>query len=189
MVTSRYTKKLETTNFVEKPAKTQTSIRLASHLVRAKAPNYGSGGYEHKSPMRQNLSALTKSGKTLGVRSVCSGDPDVITWSCQSVWLRNTRSLAHHWQTHLPDATADDTSLLNQAHVQYQSGTGGSTIEKPAETQTSIRLASHIVREPNSRCGGHEFKTLMRQELGGLTKSGKTLGVRSFLFFDSSSAA
>jgi hypothetical protein len=52
-------------------------------------------------------------------------------------------------QTHLPDATADSTrysiSLLNQAHVQYQSGTGGSTVEKPAKTQTSIRLASHLV--------------------------------------------
>ncbi len=79
MVTSRNTKKLETTNFVEKPAKTQTSIRLASQLVRAQAPNYESGGYEHESPMRQELSALTKNGKTLGVRSVCSGDPDVIT--------------------------------------------------------------------------------------------------------------
>ncbi len=27
----------------------------------------------------------------------------MITWSCQSVWLRNARSLACHWQTHLPD--------------------------------------------------------------------------------------
>ncbi len=38
------------------------------------------------------------------------------------------------WQTHLPDATADNTSLLNQAHVLYQHSTGGSTVEKPAET-------------------------------------------------------
>jgi hypothetical protein len=31
----------------------------------------------------------------------------VITLSCQSVWLRKARSLACHWQTHLPDATAE----------------------------------------------------------------------------------
>jgi hypothetical protein len=28
-------------------------------------------------------------------------------------------------------------------------------VEKPAETQISIRLASHLVRAPNSRSGGH----------------------------------
>ncbi len=50
----------------------------------------------------------------------------------------------------LADATADDTSLLIQAHVQYQCGTEGSTVEKPAETQVSIRLASHLVRAPIS---------------------------------------
>jgi len=62
----------------------------------------------------------------------------VITWLCQPVWLRNARSLARHWQTHLLHATTDNTSLLNQAHVQYQSGTGGSTVEEPAE---KLRLA------------------------------------------------
>ncbi len=71
----------------------------------------------------------------------------MITWSCQSVWLRNTHRLARHWQTHLPDVTADSNSLLNQADVQYESGTGGSAVEKPAETQTSIQLASHLVIE------------------------------------------
>ncbi len=43
------------------------------------------------------------------------------------------------WQTNLPNATADNTFLLNQAHVQYQSGTGASTVKKHAET---LRLAS-----------------------------------------------
>ncbi len=43
------------------------------------------------------------------------------------------------WQTHLPDSPADNTSLLNQAHGQYQYGTGGSPVEKPAET---LKLAS-----------------------------------------------
>jgi hypothetical protein len=82
-----------------------------------------------------------------------------------------TDSLA--WQTHLPDATADESSQLNQAHVQCQRGTGGSTIKRPAETRTSIWLASHLVRAPNSRSGGHEFESPMRQELGALTKKRK----------------
>jgi hypothetical protein len=50
-------------------------------------------------------------------------------------------------------------------------------VEKPAET---LRLASNLVKTPNSRSGGHEFKSPVRQELGALTKSGKILGVRSF---------
>jgi hypothetical protein len=41
--------------------------------------------------MLRELGALTKSGKILGVMSFYSGDPDVITRSSQSVWLRNTR--------------------------------------------------------------------------------------------------
>ncbi len=35
------------------------------------------------------------------------------------------------------------------------------TGEKPAETQTSIRLASHLVRAPNSLSGGREFESLV----------------------------
>ncbi len=100
--------------------------------------------------------ALTKSGKTL-----YSGDSDVITWSCQyagCITLETGMSVADSlaWQIHLPDTTADNTSLLKQANVQYQSGTGGSIVEKPAETQTSIRLACR--RAPNCRSGGHEFE-------------------------------
>jgi hypothetical protein len=53
-------------------------------------------------------------------------------------------------------------------------------VEEPAETQTSIRIASHLVRAPNSRSGGREFKSPQRQEFGALTKSGKILGARSF---------
>ncbi len=67
----------------------------------------------------------------------------------------------------------DNTSLLNQAHVHYQCGTGGSTVEKPAETQTSIWLASHLVRAPNSISEGHEFESPMRLELDALTKKWK----------------
>jgi hypothetical protein len=81
------------------------------------------------------LGALTEYKKTLQVRFFYSGDPVVIlpslTCSTQSVWLRNALSLARHWQTHLPDAVADNTSLLNQVHVQYQRGIGGSTVEEP----------------------------------------------------------
>ncbi len=78
----------------------------------------------------------------------------VITWSCQSVWLRNARSLARHWQTRLPDATAElrntrslarhwqtnlpDATSLHPGAVP-QSGTGGSFVEKPSET---LRVAS-----------------------------------------------
>jgi hypothetical protein len=84
----------------------------------------------------------------------------VITSSCQSVWLHNGHSLAWHWQTHLPDAMADNISRLNQAHVQYQNGTGGSTVEKPAET---LKLTA--IRAPNSRSGGHKFKSTTWREL------------------------
>ncbi len=138
----------------------QTSIRLASNLFRA--PNSRSGGREFESPMwRQWLN----SGKILGVRSFYRGDPDVITWSCQSVWLPNIGSLARLWQTHLPDTTADSTSLLNQAHVQYQCDTEGSTVEKRAETQISIRLAISLERlspevSSNPLCSGNSVQWL-----------------------------
>jgi hypothetical protein len=46
--------------------------------------------------------------------------------------LRKTRSLARHWQTHLPDAIS-----LHPGAVLVR-GTGGSYVEKPAET---LRLA------------------------------------------------
>ncbi len=87
------------------------------------------------------------------------------------------------------EATAVNTSLLNQAHVQYQSGTGESTVEKTAKTQTTAYGWLAIKLEglySNSRSGGHEFESPMRRELGALTKGGKTLGVRFFLQFLSS---
>jgi hypothetical protein len=42
-------------------------------------------------------------------------------------------------------------------------------VEKPPETQTSIRLASHLVAAPNSTSGG-EFESPMWRELGALTE-------------------
>jgi len=93
---------------------------------------------------------MTEGGKTHWVRSSYSGGSNVImsclTCSTQSVWLRNTRSVACQWQTRLPNAIADNTFLLNQPYAQHQLGIGGSTVEKPAETQTSIMLANHLVR-------------------------------------------
>jgi hypothetical protein len=58
------------------------------------------------------------------------------------------------WQNNLPDAIADDTSLLHQACVEYKHGTGASTEEKPAETQAKIELARYLVKAPNSKAGG-----------------------------------
>jgi hypothetical protein len=43
-------------------------------------------------------------------------------------------------------------------------------VEKAAETQTSIGLASHLIRAPKSRSGGREFESPVRRELGALTK-------------------
>ncbi len=65
-------------------------------------------------------------------------------------------------------STADNTSLLNQAHPQYQSGTGGSTVEKPARHWDLHKLASHLAKEPNSRSWGHESESPMQQELGAV---------------------
>ncbi len=56
--------------------------------------------------------------------------------------------LSYHSQTDLilPDLVSFFSKRKNEDNV-----------EKPAET--SIRLASHLVRAPNSRSGGHELET------------------------------
>jgi hypothetical protein len=132
--------------------KTHTSIRLASHLVRT--ANSSCRGHEFESPAWIELVALAEGGKTLGVRPSYSGDPEVImsclTCSTQSGCVMcNSRSLASHWQTHLPGRL---TSLALHHGVRYIStkpspreyrrGTGEITVKNTAETQTSIRLAS-----------------------------------------------
>jgi hypothetical protein len=49
-------------------------------------------------------------------------------------------------------------------------------VEKPAETQTSIRLASLLVRAPNSKSGGHESEFQHGLESGALiTQNGEDL--------------
>ncbi len=50
----------------------------------------------------------------------------------------------------------------------------------PARYWREICREACLVRAPNYRSGGCEFESPMRQELGALTKTGKTLGVRSF---------
>ncbi len=92
------------------------------------------------------LGALTEGGNILGVRSFYSGDLYVVllclACSILSVWIRqgNARSLAHHWQTIL---------LYTQKAVPKRYG-GGSYAGKSAETKINNRLASSLVRAPNS---------------------------------------
>jgi hypothetical protein len=136
---------------VEKPAETQTSIRLASHLVRVPT------GGQISNPLGDWLGTLTKGGKTLGIRFFYSGrpvDPNVImsclTWSTLSVWLQLGTSLAYSlaWQAYLPDAMADDTSLYSSAvPTQYWRELYR---EACRVSDYSIRLASHLVKVPNS---------------------------------------
>jgi hypothetical protein len=82
---------------------TQTSIRLASHLVRV---HYSSSeGHEFETPGWRELSAPTKVERSLGsgFSSVVNPRDHVMPdmYSTVSVWLCSVHSLAHHWQTYL----------------------------------------------------------------------------------------
>jgi hypothetical protein len=88
--------------------------------------------------MRQEFGALTKSGKTLGVRSFY-----MILFN-----IFHLPYLAR--QTHSPDATSLHPDAVPQL------GTRGSYVEKHSDKHW---LASHLVRAPNSRSGGREFKS------------------------------
>jgi hypothetical protein len=107
-------------NTVEKPAENQTSIGLACHLVRV--ANSWSGGYEFVFPAMTELGALNEGGKTLGVRSSYSGDPDVIM-SCLTCTVANILSgcitLAVWHATGRLTRLEDSLAWLNQAHVQH----------------------------------------------------------------------
>ncbi len=116
------------------------------------------------------------------LRSFCSGDPDVITWSYQPIWLQNTHSqIGQHVTSRLTCLTPRQdcvtlTVLLGMSLADpsrltwpcYFSTSKRRELCREAcqDTQTSIRLASYLVREPNSRSGGHEFG----RELSALTK-------------------
>ncbi len=149
---------------------TQTSIWLAVHLVRA--PNSRIGGHEFGSLVWRQLVALTKKGKFMGVRSFYSGELDVVMscliCSTLSDRLHNARSLACHWQTHLPNTTFLHPRAVLTLYWRELCR------EACWDTQTSIWLAVHLVRAHNSRTGGHEFGSLgVWWQLVALTKSGK----------------
>ncbi len=123
---------------------TQTNIRLASHLLECRRTCITRGtDYCWEIP---------------GVRSFYSDDPNVImsclTCSTLSVWLpnarciHNDRSLEHH----LSNATSLHPNAVPTMYSRELCR------EACRDTQTSIRLASHLVRAPNSRSRGHELE-------------------------------
>jgi hypothetical protein len=147
---------------VEKPAETQASIRLASHLVRV--PNSLSGGREFESP------ALASSRHSVNIEDLWGtffyiGDPDMILscWHVAQCLFRWGCKTHITWQItdRLTCPTLRQTirTVLLYTQMQYQSGTGGHYAKKPAYTQNSIWLASHLVRVPNSLSGGREFES------------------------------
>ncbi len=131
------------------------------------------------------------------VMSFYTGDPDLITWPCQSVWLSNPRSFAHYWQTHLPYATAglynahslachwrtclpDATSLLPSAvPARFWREL---CREACRDTQTSICVTSRMVTAPYSRSGEHEFESLVWRECNALTKVERSLGSDLYMY-------
>ncbi len=81
----------------------------------------------------------------------CSKLSAFLATTVQSTQLGTSLVELLAWQTLLPAATADDTSLYIPSAV--PTGIGGSY----AETQTNIRLASYLVRAPYSLSGGLEL--------------------------------
>ncbi len=128
--------------------------------------------------MWHELSALTKVERSLGAGLSTVVNPDVImsclTCNTLSVWLHNTCRLAHHWQahrqTHLPDAAS-----LNPSAVPIRYWRELLYVERPCrDTETSISLASHLVRVPNSRFGGNKVECVRGTQ--SLTKVERSLG-------------
>ncbi len=78
--------------------------------------------------------------------------------------------LTHHWQTHLPSRLTCPTPLL-YTQVQYPNAVLEGAMQRSLPRHSDQHgLASHLVRAPNSRSGGHEFESPMLQEFGALTK-------------------
>ncbi len=146
---------------VEKAAKFFTSIRLASHFARV--PNSWSGGHEFESPAWIELGALTEDGKTLGIRYFHSGDPNMImsclhVAHCLSVCcvmlaacgmslagsLKRAVARRHgRWYFSAKPSPCDCAVPTTKAVLER------ALVEKPADTQTSIWLARHLVTAPN----------------------------------------
>ncbi len=60
-------------------ASQNTKTSISQPAIQLERHNSRSGGHAFESPMQQELSARTKSGKTLRVRSFYSGDPNVMS--------------------------------------------------------------------------------------------------------------
>ncbi len=125
----------------------------------------GMGGYTSKCEKSQNHCTLVIMSR--------------LTCRTPSVWLYCSctvpaNSLA--WQAYLP---AYGRRYFSKP--KYQSGIEGSYEEKPAETQTSTRLASSLVRAPTSWMISRTWLQIpFVDHLSALTEGGKTLWVRHF---------
>jgi hypothetical protein len=116
--------------------------------------------------------------KILEVRSFHSGNPGM-SMSCltctqclSSCGYAMAGNLTCHWQTHLPDAIADNTSLYPSAVPKRN------WRELCRDSDLCSQLGSSLVRAPNI-WPGHEFESSCGL-LSVLTEGGRTLGVRSF---------
>jgi hypothetical protein len=113
-----------------------------------------------------DVGALTEGGKTLGVRSSYSGDPDMIksclTCSTQSVWLRNGRSLACYWQTHLTNAMADNTCSVKTGQNRITWKTPSRAAFVPLQEPVAV-LA--ILRSPHANAGLKQYECGRTQTL------------------------
>ncbi len=118
-------------------AEAQTSIRLASHLVRA--PNSKPEGSEFESLAWTKSECCDYIEDLWGVQYSILVTPMILSCLTCST-LRNACSLARH--SHVRLTCPSNFSL-------YQGGTGGNYLEKPNETQTSW-LASFLVKSPIS---------------------------------------
>ncbi len=167
------------------------SIRLASHLVRA--PNSRFGGHEFEFPIRQDLGALTKKWKDPWVQvflqwwlqhdhmfmSVCLAAYCItlVAWhvagriTCLEDTLARSNGSQYFSMKWIPYTVAAVPKRYWREHC----------TEACQDSDYSIRLASHLVRAPNSRSGGHELESPMRRELAALTKKWKDLWGQDFL--------
>jgi|688.fasta_scaffold2247184_1 hypothetical protein len=65
----------------------------------------------------------------------------------------------------MPDATVamHSPEPFTAQYTAMQQDTGGSSVENLPKLKTSTRLASALIRAPNSYSGGHEFHPQQRQ--------------------------
>jgi hypothetical protein len=85
------------------------------HVSIKTSINWDTSNSRHKVSIRTNNNRDTSNSRHISIRK--SINRDTITWSCQSVWLHNTCSLAYHWQTRLPGRLTCPMPLL---YIQVQ---------------------------------------------------------------------